>query len=300
MRSPVTRKFGLVDARMLGRSSIAEFSSRGMPPAIRVRANTPASQRGWSKPSSASFGVRRNGSEKPLRMLFSRLAGTGTSIVTISAWNPASMPRFTNLAARSRSAGMYTCSHLTLSQERATCSIGTVAMFESTYGTFMRAAARASAMSASKRAKPVIPIGATPKGLANRCPNRVTSCERCETSTRPRGKRRIRSSAARLFTSDMSSCTPPAMKPYTPAGRRLRARRSRSWMLSAFVWLMVFPGSRSRLVAPQCAQDAVRAEAVGETVRAEGAREVVRAEGAREVVRAKAPSGALRARSRGA
>ena len=58
------------------------FSKCGMPWFITVRSQVPNSQRGWVAASQATRGVSTSGTWKPLRMLFSRLAETGTSAVT--------------------------------------------------------------------------------------------------------------------------------------------------------------------------------------------------------------------------
>lgn len=90
-----------------------------------------------------------------------------------------------------------------------TRSSGTVEAALSTDGTPSFAAARASATLPSKQQSPDTPIGAMPIGDANVTPKRSTDCERFDTSTSGRVRKRQRPKAARLTSSEAWSSEPP-------------------------------------------------------------------------------------------
>jgi hypothetical protein len=75
----------IAEADRIGAPRVAkEFSKCGIPCESSVLANVPASQRGLDAPSNARRTDGRNGREKPVRTLFSRLAQTGISTVKTS------------------------------------------------------------------------------------------------------------------------------------------------------------------------------------------------------------------------
>ncbi len=82
-RPPRMLRDAVVVASIDGRLPWSVFSMRGTPPFSSVLPSTDTSQRGWLRPSKASFGVSLSGSEKPVRRLISRLEFTATSVVTM-------------------------------------------------------------------------------------------------------------------------------------------------------------------------------------------------------------------------
>src|SRR3989344_5180086 len=77
-----------------------EFSKCGMPWRSNVRKKVPATQRGRTRPSHARRRLGRKGVEKPVRMLFSRLAEMGISTVTTRVRKPARSTRSMSASMR--------------------------------------------------------------------------------------------------------------------------------------------------------------------------------------------------------
>ncbi len=93
----------------------------------------------------------------------------------------------------------------------ATSSIGRDAWLEKTIGTPSAAAARPTATSASRWARPSTPIGPSSSGAGMRRPNSSTEVSRADTSRSTRGTIRQASNPARLAAIVASAPAPPAM-----------------------------------------------------------------------------------------
>ena len=90
---------------MGGPRSASMFSMCGMPCRSSVRAAVPSSHDGCDTPSHTRRTEGSSGTVKPLRVLFSRFAETGTSTVSTSVSNPAARARATSASILSGSPG---------------------------------------------------------------------------------------------------------------------------------------------------------------------------------------------------
>ena len=92
---------------MMGAPRVAnEFSKCGMPWRSSVRRKVPATQPGRTMPSQARRRLGLSGVEKPVRMLFSRLAEIGMSTVTTRVRKPARSTRSISASMRAWSPGI--------------------------------------------------------------------------------------------------------------------------------------------------------------------------------------------------